>query len=283
MTATPARNTIGQYREFSAPRALAPFFDYFWVYEGVEDHNTETFHRVLPDPDSSIMLRARWHAGAPPDAAEVQFHGPIKNPYLYHPKGTETLVAAKVKSEWLIPLLATRAGEVAGYTGPLRALDTAMADRLLTSLEAAPSWQQAMAGLSENLGQWCHDKGLDGRQKKFGLVQAAALLARRAKGAIRAGVLARTLGVSERHLFRCFQDEVGSSPKEISRRLRFLTAVTLADNAPAPDWAGIATEAGFFDQSHMIRDFKAMSALTPRAVFSERRAESSESHLSNTL
>lgn len=128
------------------------------------------------------MLRARWHAGAPPDAAEVQFHGPIKNPYLYHPKGAETLVAAKVKSEWLIPILGTRAGAVAGYTGPLRALDTAMADRLLTSLEAAPSWQQAMAGLSENLGQWCHDKGLDGRQKKFGLVQAAALLARRAKG-----------------------------------------------------------------------------------------------------
>ncbi len=283
MTATPARKTLGQYREFTVPKELAPFFDYFWVYEGVEDHNPETFHRVLPDPDSSIRLRARWHDGAPPAAAEVQFQGPIKNPFLYHPKGAETLVAAKVKSEWLLPLLGTRAGEVAGYSGPLRALDTALAHRLLTSLVTAPSWQKAMTGLSENLGQWCQDKGLEGAPKKTGLVQAAGLLARRAKGAISAGVLARALGVSERHLYRCFQDEVGTSPKDISRRLRFLAAVTLADSAPVPDWAGIAAEAGFFDQSHMIRDFKAMCALTPRAVFSERRAESSESHLSNTL
>ena len=196
------------------------------------------------------------------------------------PLGEEVLVGAKIKSEWLMPLLGTRGDEMANYSGPLKGVNRALSDRLLVGLEKSASWPEAMAGMCETLAQVCRERGLDGTPSKSGLVQQAANLTRQAKGAISTSTLAEVLGVSERHLYRCFQGEVGISPKAISRRFRFLTAVGLADVAPVPDWAGIAAEAGYFDQSHMIRDFKMLCALTPRAVFSERQAESS---FSNTL
>jgi AraC-like DNA-binding protein len=37
----------------------------------------------------------------------------------------------------------------------------------------------------------------------------------------------------------------------------------MARGAPAPDWATLALDAGYFDQSHLIRDFAAFAGVTP--------------------
>ena len=134
-TKKPTRKPIGRYREFVVPTTLAPFFDYLWVYEGEKDPGPCTCHRVLPDPDSSFVLRANWLSRPPPHGTEIQFHGPILNPFLYRPMGGEILIGAKIKSEWLLPLLGTRGDELANYSGPLKGIDRALSDRLLVGLE----------------------------------------------------------------------------------------------------------------------------------------------------
>jgi AraC-like DNA-binding protein len=61
------------------------------------------------------------------------------------------------------------------------------------------------------------------------------------------------------------------TPKTFSRVRRFERAVARARGSTAtPDWASVAIECGYFDQSHMIRDFVALSGLTPHRLF--RRA-----------
>jgi AraC-like DNA-binding protein len=78
--------------------------------------------------------------------------------------------------------------------------------------------------------------------------------------------LAMHLGVSERHLRRAFDDVVGLSPKAYLRILRFQRAFKGARTSPSESWARIAQFHGYYDQSHMISEFRALSGQTPSAL-----------------
>ncbi|MFC3449275.1 helix-turn-helix domain-containing protein [Amycolatopsis speibonae] len=67
---------------------------------------------------------------------------------------------------------------------------------------------------------------------------------------------AAAAGLSERQLRRRFQVAVGMSPKAYARVIRLHEAMALARSSPAPDWAEIAVRSGFYDQPHMLAEFR---------------------------
>lgn len=81
---------------------------------------------------------------------------------------------------------------------------------------------------------------------------------------------AASLGVTPRHLRRVFADHVGVGPKRYARMVRLRRAARAAAGAPAPDWARIAADAGYFDQAHLIADFRDLIGVTP-ARFARRQ------------
>jgi transcriptional regulator GlxA family with amidase domain len=76
--------------------------------------------------------------------------------------------------------------------------------------------------------------------------------------------LATSLGVTARHLERCFESHVGLSPKVLCRLARFHHMRTLLDVARRPDWSHLACECGYFDQAHLIREFRHFTGRTPQ-------------------
>jgi AraC-like DNA-binding protein len=82
----------------------------------------------------------------------------------------------------------------------------------------------------------------------------------------RVSSLAAELGVSERQLLRVFNERVGVSPKTFLRIVRFRRALRAARASARPDWAAIAATAGYFDQAHLIADFRALGGQTPTAL-----------------
>ncbi|MCX4539425.1 helix-turn-helix transcriptional regulator [Streptomyces sp. NBC_01565] len=83
----------------------------------------------------------------------------------------------------------------------------------------------------------------------------------RTRGQIRAAQLAAGALWSVRHLERQFRQQVGRSPAAIARILRFTHAVRLRD-AGLP-LARVAQLAGYHDQAHFTRVFRATTGLTP--------------------
>ena len=89
----------------------------------------------------------------------------------------------------------------------------------------------------------------------------------RAVAALRAGrAVAEVVtdsGYSHRHFAASFERAVGLTPKRFSRTMRFQRA--LRDLAREPDaaWARLAGAAGYSDQPHFAREFRAFSGLTP--------------------
>lgn len=80
--------------------------------------------------------------------------------------------------------------------------------------------------------------------------------------------LARVLEISQRQFERRFLRHAGATPKQFVRMLRVEMAIAARHRGAA--WADIAAHCGFNDQAHMIRDFKALSGVTPQAFM--RRA-----------
>jgi len=84
--------------------------------------------------------------------------------------------------------------------------------------------------------------------------------------------VAHQAGLSPRQFRRRCLEASGLTPKHLCRVLRFRNARGLAIAASHPDWAGIAIRAGYFDQAHLIRDFREFTGDTPMAVFSNTGA-----------
>ncbi|MDF3068781.1 MAG: transcriptional regulator, AraC family [Polyangiaceae bacterium] len=83
--------------------------------------------------------------------------------------------------------------------------------------------------------------------------------------------VASELGVSERHLRRVFQETIGVGPKAFAKLSRFRRAVRVAREQATPSWATVALSAGYYDQAHLIREFRTIAGVTPRALLGELR------------
>jgi AraC-like DNA-binding protein len=95
---------------------------------------------------------------------------------------------------------------------------------------------------------------------------------RLARPPLRAGDLARDLGVSERQFRRRCLDATGYGPKMLDRVLRFRRFVSRIDAAAGrPDLARIAAEAGYADQAHLTRESVRLAGLPPAALARARR------------
>jgi AraC-like DNA-binding protein len=103
------------------------------------------------------------------------------------------------------------------------------------------------------------------------LVQQAIACLRREPGRP-IGRLARSLEISERQFERRFLGHAGATPKQFVRMLRVEMAIAARHRGEA--WADVAALCGFHDQAHLIRDFKALSGMTPETFM--RRAFGSE-------
>jgi AraC-like DNA-binding protein len=72
--------------------------------------------------------------------------------------------------------------------------------------------------------------------------------------------------VSIRQLERLFQQRIGLSPQYYSRLVRFTKAWIIKENNPVVNWTNLAYECGYFDQTHLIRDFKEFIGYTPSYI-----------------
>lgn len=82
--------------------------------------------------------------------------------------------------------------------------------------------------------------------------------------------LAEAAGVSRQHLTRVFREVIGVSPKRYCRLERFHAGLAYAGAGAGVQWAEVAAELGYADQSHMIAEFRELSGLTPDALVTQR-------------
>nr|WP_282452895.1 helix-turn-helix domain-containing protein [Lysobacter sp. CAU 1642] len=86
---------------------------------------------------------------------------------------------------------------------------------------------------------------------------------RRSQGQLEVARLAGELGLSRQRLGGLFKEHVGLPAKTLSRLQRFHGALALLQGRERVPWVELAAHCGYYDQSHLIRDFRAFSGYAP--------------------
>jgi AraC-like DNA-binding protein len=84
-----------------------------------------------------------------------------------------------------------------------------------------------------------------------------------AKGQLPLAAVASDVCLCQRHFERKFKSAVGISPKMFAKVFRFKHALRCLKNYPHKDLLTVAIECGYYDHSHLIKDFKTLSGDAP--------------------
>jgi AraC-like DNA-binding protein len=128
---------------------------------------------------------------------------------------------------------------------------------LLEQLQTAKDWQAMVAPMNA----WLLGLAKGKRRDDPVAIQASRL--RQLNGNIAIQDLADAAGLSLRHFQRRFRQLTGLNPKHYSRICRIGHAVHRKELEPEASWTTLALEAGYSDQPHFIRDFKALTGALP--------------------
>ncbi|MGW7384990.1 helix-turn-helix domain-containing protein [Streptomyces sp. NPDC054794] len=214
----------------------------------------------LPDPVTKIVVRvgARGHR-------DVLAVGPRVRASYHDGAFPASCLELQLTPGTARPLLGVPAAELVGRVVPLGALPSGTARRLDRELRRlAP--EETAAHLADVLPERLAAAADRGRTELVRAgVDAMSVRPGRVPGPV--GEVARELAVSERQLRNLFTEGVGLSPKHYARINRVRTVLTHATSAP---WAELAATTGYYDQSHMTSDFRALMGVPPRSYFTGR-------------
>lgn len=83
--------------------------------------------------------------------------------------------------------------------------------------------------------------------------------------------IAADLGISRAQLHRDVVRVVGTSPRSWSRQVRLRRLLADLDAHGDVPWSSLAAELGWYDQAHLIRDFRRHTGVTPTAYLAAQR------------
>jgi AraC-like DNA-binding protein len=178
--------------------------------------------------------------------------------------GTQAIVV-RFRPGGAYPFFGVSLAELTDRGVPIDAVWGAEGARLREALAEAPSPVAAIATLERALTARLRSRDLFEPASARVVRQAVRRIAGEER-APRVEELARDLGMSPRQLRRAFDEVVGVGPKAFARIVRFQRALAAARGPAAPDWGAIAARVGYYDQAHLIGDFRSLAGQTPGAL-----------------
>lgn len=243
--------------------ALAPYVRQLWYSDTPAQAGVRREH-VLPTGQMHLVFRL---AGPPlrvfgdaADATGTVLREPVvggaRTSYYAKESGLAvTSVGVQLLPGAAMSLFGVSAAELAGRHTGLSDLWGTQAEDALAQLADARTGPAALATLARLLEQ------------RLPRIQAmhpavAHLLSQPARFT-RIDALVRESDYSHRGFIALFRQATGMSPKRYARLMRFRTLLAALRKQPTASLGMLALDAGYSDQAHMNREFRAFAGVTP--------------------
>ncbi|MFE7836196.1 helix-turn-helix domain-containing protein [Streptomyces sp. NPDC057474] len=243
------------------PDALRPWFAEVEVGAAPGAGDPRRPYAHLPDTAAKLVVRT----GEDGDRTTMVV-GPRTRASYHESEQSASCVQLHLEPGTVRPLLGVPAGDLVGRVIRLDDFLSPSARRLADQLRSVEG-MLIVHRLAEVLPAAHPALAADPRTA---LVRAAARAVSAGGGRLPEGVpgLARRLAVSERQLRHLFAEQIGVSPKHFARIARVRHVLT--HRSPAVPWAQFAAATGYYDQSHLTADFRALMGVPPTSFFTGR-------------
>ncbi|MGH8495987.1 MAG: helix-turn-helix domain-containing protein [Gammaproteobacteria bacterium] len=242
---------------------LAPHVAAIWYGEGCVSYARD---RILPSAASHLLINLGptqyLVEHGPPERripfVDVWYSGLHQTPIDTEAPHGNALLGVALRASGGRPWLHTDADLLANRVLPL-------ADVLGDGVLALRQRLLETAGIEERFGlveSWIAAR-LSSCHRVHSAVTAALNRIERTAGCVPVEELSRETGVSRKHLSELFRRQIGLNPKALARVLRFKSAIGLLTGVERVPWVELAAHCGYYDQSHLIRDFRAFSGYAP--------------------
>jgi len=231
---------------------------------------TPALHRGLPSPhltvvltlDEPLVMAAHPDPAQPPGTHDALVGGLHTAPALIATGTRQFGIQLSLTPQGSRALLGVPAGALASLDVDLADLVGRPGAALVDRLRASVDWPGRFALLDAALVGLLRDAAPAPE------VAEAWRLTTAGAGRLPVATVAALVGWSDRHLRQRFTAEYGLTPKEAARVARFAAArrrlaATVARGG-RPDLASFAAEHGYADQSHLTREWRALTGLPPR-------------------
>jgi AraC-like DNA-binding protein len=256
---------------FAQPtQALAPFVKQYWALDNVMPQGQSHTQRIIPtglieltiylgdtpvssDRDS-ISSEASLLNGQQSTPSDLVVAGSVSVfSITFHPQGAQVF--------FNIPM-----EELYDQTISLRSIQKDFVDQVESELYDAVSFSERVDIMNHFL--WRLLKKNDEPSDLPRLVNSLTHIDQ-SMGMVDIATLAKNACLSRKQYERIFKSNVGVSPKRFLRIIRLQHALFKKQVNPKMSLTELAYDCGYYDQSHMINDFKLLTGMSPRQYFSD--------------
>jgi AraC-like DNA-binding protein len=262
------------YVEFLPRPDLAHIVKCVWNYESAADERGGRPERIVPDGNPELVV----HYGHPfseitaergkQAQPRVFLMGQMTRPLALDPtQGAPGIIGVRFHPAGVRAMIGASMDEFTDHHLKVADLAPAAAESLVDQIATAPNAATRAAVLQNFVAERA---AYHARFQDTDVARWTIRLAR-ANGRLSVADLAREADLSPRQLERRFATQVGIAPRQYANVIRFRSVFDLLTGASKPDWATLAAGAGYFDQSHMIRDFQRFLGCSPTAFLTQLR------------
>jgi AraC-like DNA-binding protein len=251
-------------RTYRPSADLVPYIRRFYVFEAPLPEGAVIEDFLLSETAFvRCLLRGDWTAetssGEWTTAGNVVFFGANSRPLRVRVKGGFAVTGFAVRPSGWHALFANAHQAFSDRMMPLRDLWGDLADKMFAAVSRASTDDGQLAAMESALREQIallHRPDADAQMARFEVIA-------RTDSTMRVEDAAMDVGLSTRQLERRCLATFGLTPKAILRRSRFLDSATALRGFSSPNERELDA-LRYFDQSHMNREFRKYTGMTPR-------------------
>jgi AraC-like DNA-binding protein len=258
------------YSELPPSTSLSGFIKCFWTLERSRAPSPSPPEPVLPDGCLEIVfnLADPFHRYHTDGSVETQPHaiiaGQMHTRALIGPSGSVELFGIRFRPAGAFPFFRFPLHELTDRIVDLGQVWPREIRVLEDRINSASNFAARIVVAEEVLLRL-----LTSEPNRDRLVEAATTLIGYHHGDLTIDRVTTEIGVNGRKLERRFRDRLGVSPKFYSRIVRFQHLLNTVRGSGAADLLGTALSVGYYDQAHLIHEFRELSGQTPGEFFAQ--------------
>lgn len=249
---------------------LSKFVKHYWTIENCMPVGQEHIQRIVPNGLSELI----FYLGDKPVSKDKNksinensvISGQLSEFYDIQISGKLSLFSILFQPQGLSMFLDIPLNELHNQNIPLKFILKNNTNKLENRLFETNSFAERIRIVEQYLFKLFHKRG---HAYNYDRIRKSVSLINQSKGVINIDLLASKACLGRKQFERIFLYNIGISPKQFLKIVRFQNTINEKSKDKSISLTDLTYKCGYYDQSHMINDFKKLSGISPKQYFNE--------------